>query len=106
MLDTGEPRPGRIGALTTGRDSIRSYDMSRRTPRLAWPWDGYLRHAPVLRDLGIDPNAAFERLEELGKPFTEDELARFGAHRPHQVGRYDSHCRGCMLRRFNGQVVR
>lgn len=43
--------------------------MSRRASRRGWPWDSCDRLAPVLRDLGIDPKAAFERLEWLGRPY-------------------------------------
>lgn len=68
-------------------------------------WDSYDRLAPILRDLGIDPDAAFKRLEWLGRPYDKDELARF-ARRLNRIDSDDCPCDACGLRRLKGWDVR
>ena len=53
--------------------------MSAHESRRGWPWDSYARLAPILRDLGIDPGAAFERLSHVVPSLQREAAKEMGA---------------------------
>lgn len=68
--------------------------MPRHISRQELVWgDTYRRLAPVLRDLGIDPEAAFERLELLGTQPEDGQPSTSRLPDPDTC-----HCDGCGLR--------
>ena len=80
--------------------------MCARKAQRHWPWDSYVRIASVLREFGIDPDAAFERLEWLGRPYGDDRDGHIPKSPPRDdrapIDPDDCKCDGCGLRRLTG----